>query len=335
MGALPLTHSALTNRSILVTGGTGSFGQAFVRHALTMGARRVVVFSRDELKQHDMAKALCDDRLRFVLGSVADAEPLNRAMRGVELVVHAAAMKQVPACELNPWEAFQTNTIGTRNVAHAAIAAGVQRAILLSTDKAAAPNTHYGATKLCAERLWNGANVYAAGTPTRLACTRYGNVLGSRGSVVPIFREQVKNRQRLTITDAKMSRFWMRLADGVWLVEAALAKARGGEVFIPKAGSADIITVAQAVQDETHDSDVPVRWTETGIRRGEKLHETLISEDEARDAYEFPGYYVIEPERSWEFLPPLDAPKVPAGFSYRSDNNPHQLTVEELKELIG
>lgn len=338
--------SPLTNRSILVTGATGSFGQAFTRHALTVGAEKVVVFSRDELKQHDMRIALVAEygaqlireRVRFVLGSVTERDEVLSAMWEIDLVVHAAAMKQVPACEENPGQAFQINAFGTRTVAHAAIAAGVKKAVFLSTDKAAAPNTHYGYTKAAGERLWNLANVYAAGKPTRLACTRYGNVIGSRGSVVPIFREQLREKGRVTITHPAMTRFWMRLCDGVRLVETALANMRGGEVFIPKAGAAGILQIARAIHAEIGEPPfgtfTPL-YEVIGIRRGEKLHETLISEDEARDAYDMGSHYLIEPERSWEYLPPLNAPKVPDGFSYRSDNNPHQLSVDELRELIA
>lgn len=322
--------SPLTNRSILVTGGTGSFGKAFVRHALNAGARQVRVFSRDELKQSEMAASFCDERLRFLIGSVTDADRVARAIRGVDLVVHAAAMKQVPACEVNPWEAIETNTIGARIVAGAAIDAGVMRGIFLSTDKAAAPNTLYGSSKLSAERLWNAANVYAAGTPTRLAATRYGNVINSRGSVIPIFREQHARGQALTITDNRCTRFWMTLQHAVELVELAIGQARGGEVFIPKAGSASVVDVAHAAVDH------PIRiFDHIGLRRGEKMHETLISEDEARDTFDLVDHYRIEPERTWELLAPLAAKRVPEGWSYRSDTNNWQLTIDELREMIG
>lgn len=321
------TSSPLTNRTILVTGGTGSFGKAFVRRALDAGAKRVTVFSRDELKQSEMRKAYSDDRLRFLIGSVTDGERVTRALRGVDFLVQAAAMKQVPACELNPWEAQATNVEGARVVAASAIAAGVERAVFLSTDKACAPNTLYGATKLSAERIWTQANVYAAGTPTRLCATRYGNVIGSRGSVIPLFREQA-DTGTIRITDQRMTRFWMRLEEAVALVELALGTSRGGEVFVPKVSSAGILTVAEAVAPG-------VPWTETGIRRGEKLHETLIAEDEARDAFDMASHYRIEPERTWEYLPPLhNAAPLPDGFSYRSDTNPCQLTVERMRELL-
>lgn len=331
MSALPLAQlaaiSPLTNRTVLVTGGTGSFGRRFVKRALEAGAKRVSVFSRDELKQSDLAAELRDDRMRFLIGSVTEAERLQRAMRGVEVVVHAAALKQVPTCERNPWEAVATNVVGTQNVAAAAIEAGVERVVFLSTDKAAAPNTLYGATKLTAERLWLQANVYAAGTPTRLLATRYGNVIGSRGSVIPLFRAQAE-LGRLTVTDPAMSRFWMTLDQAVALVELAIACGRGGEVFIPKVPSADILTVAEAVAPG-------VPWIATGIRRGEKLHETLVAEDEARDCYDFGDHYRIEPDRTWEYLPPPAAPKVAVGFAYRSDTNPDRWSVHALRELMA
>lgn len=331
-----MTPSPLTNRSVLVTGGTGSFGTAFVRHALEVGARRVVVLSRDELKQHEMRAALSDDRLRFFIGSVTDANRCAAAMRGVDYVVHAAAMKQIPTCEDNPWEAIETNVIGTRNVAMAAIGTGVTRAVFLSTDKAAQPNTHYGACKLAAERLWTQANVYAAGTETRLCATRYGNVIGSRGSVIPLFQKQAAAGEVLTITDERCSRFWMRIEEAVALVELALAESRGGEVFVPQVPSCGILTTAEA-SCVGSSKGWGWSWTETGIRPGEKLHETLISEDEARQTYDHGTHYRIEPDRTWtDDLPTwLKGLKiVDSNWSYRSDTNPWQLSVEEMRALI-
>lgn len=322
-----VSTSPLTNRNILITGGTGSFGRAFVQRALEVGARRVVVFSRDELKQSDLRASMPDVRLRFMLGSVTEPGRLARAMRGVEFVVHAAAMKHVPACEDNPWEAVATNVLGTQYVAAAALEAGVERGIFLSTDKAAGPNTLYGATKLTAERIWIQANVYAAGTRTRFAATRYGNVLGSRGSVVPVFRAQ-QAAGRLTMTDPTMTRFWMALSEAVALVERAFTESRGGEIFIPKVPACDIRTVAEAVAPG-------VPWDLVGIRPGEKAHETLITADEARACYDCGTHYVLEPVRSWEWLPPRPEPPVPAGFEYRSDTNPDQFTVARLRELLA
>ena len=318
--------SPLTNRSVLVTGGTGSFGTAFVEHALSVGARKIIVLSRDELKQSEMMARFCDPRLRFMIGSVTDSERVKRAMGGVDYVVHAAAMKQIPACEQHPAECANTNVTGTQVVALAAIDAGVKRAVFLSTDKAAQPNTHYGACKLAAERLWTQANVYAAGTRTRLVATRYGNVIGSRGSVVPLFQRQ-REEGLLTVTDSRMTRFWMTIGQAADLVCLALAEGRGGEVFVPRIPTASILTVAEAIA-----AGVPIK--EIGIRGGEKLHETLISEDEARNAYEFQDHYRVEPDRTWEDLPEPSGHRVPLGFTYRSDTNPDQLDADGFRQLL-
>jgi len=321
-----LTHSPLTNRAVLVTGGTGSFGQAFVTHALAVGVRRIVVLSRDELKQSQMAARLRDDRVRYMIGTVEDRDRVTMAAEGCELAVHAAAMKQIPACEEHPRECKRTNVDGTEAVALACIDAGVGLAVFLSTDKAAHPNTHYGACKLVAERLWTQSNVYAAGRATRLVATRYGNVLASRGSVVEVWREQAANGGRITVTDPAMTRFWMRLSDAVALVETALRYGRGGEVFVPKCRAADVLALAEAVAPG-------VEYDVTGVRPGEKLHETLISEDEARTTWEYEDHYRIEPHRTWEYLPPGGGTLVPAGWAYRSDTAP-QLSVTELEEMV-
>ena len=328
--------SILTNANIMVTGGTGTFGHAFVQQALVDGARRIVVFSRDELKQSEMAKQFSDDRMRFMLGDVRDAARLERAMRGVEYVVHAAAMKQVPACEQHPWEAEETNSIGSRHVAQAAIKAHVRKAVLLSSDKAANPNTHYGATKLMAEHHFTNGNVDAAGTVTRLIATRYGNVLGSRGSVVPVWQKQIAAGAVPTVTDARATRFWMTISDAVWLVMTALRDGRGGEIFIPKIGAASITTLLDAVKVGYRSEGITVAdgYQETGLRRSEKLHELLITQDEARDTYTCSDYYLIEPDRTWEFLPPPPHPKVREGFVYSSNENAWQHTVEDLATMI-
>lgn len=312
--------------SWLITGGTGSFGKAFARRLLDTGASRVVILSRDELKQAEMAAEFGDRRLRFLIGSVADAERVELAMRGVENVVHAAAMKRIDTCEANPSEAVETNLIGTGVVARAAIAAGVRKAVFLSTDKAAAPNTLYGATKLCAERLWVQSNVYAAGTATRFSATRYGNVLGSRGSVVPIFRSQAEAGE-LTVTDERMTRFYMPMSAAVDLVLLAFKEMRGGEVFVPKIQAASILTMAQAIAP-----GVPHRVI--GVRPGEKLHETLISEDEARVTRDRGAFYVIEPERTWEDEWQASGTPMPDGFVFRSDMA-DRFTVEELRGLVA
>lgn len=314
-------------KSVLVTGGAGSFGQAFVRRCLDLGARRVVIYSRDEAKHAAMRDSFNDSRLRFIAGDVCDLQPLERACRGVDIVVHAAAMKRVEICEANPDVAVSTNIVGTQNVATACINAGVSKAILLSTDKAASPNTLYGTTKLAAERVWNGSNVYAAGTPTKFACSRYGNVSGSRGSVVPLWKAQAITGT-LTVTDADCSRFWMSMDEAVDLVLLALDRMRGGEVFVPKIGAAGILSLATAIL-------ASAKFVETGLRPGEKLHECLITEDEARSTHDCGSHYVIEPDvRTWGDVIPLNYPKVPVGFSYRS-NTAQALTAEQINRLVA
>ena len=314
----------------LITGGTGSFGHAFVRHLLAdPNTERVVVLSRDELKQAQMRAEFPDKRMRFFIGSVTDPDRVGLAMRGVDNVIHAAAMKRVETCEENAHEAFAVNTHGSQVVARACLLAGVKRAVFLSTDKAVEPNTMYGTTKLAAERLWTASNVYAAGTETRYAATRYGNVLGSRGSVVGFWRGQIERSEPLSVTDPDMTRFWMTIDDAVGLVAMALRDMRGGEVFIPKVGASNLMTLARAIGD-------PSKRTETvGTRPGEKMHEALIGVEEARSAYEYADHYRIEPHaRTWEDnVQELGTP-VPAGFSYRSDTTPNQLTVEQLRTML-
>ena len=319
----------LASRSVLVTGGSGAFGSAFVRRALDEGASRVCVFSRSESRQAAMAAELNDPRLRFFIGDVRDAQRVSEACRGVEFVVHAAALKRVESCEADPNEAIATNVTGTQNVARACIERGVNRAVFLSTDKAAAPNTLYGATKLTAERLWVRSNVYAAGTPTRFAATRYGNVLGSTGSVVPLWKAQAAKGQPITVTEASMSRFWMRLDEAVDLVCLALRTMRGGEVYVPKIGSSTIETLADAV--------VPgATVTGVGLRPGEKMHEMLVSDEESRHTYDAGSYYVIAPESpTWGDAGPLPYPLVPRGFCYRSDTNPAQLDADQIGRMIA
>ena len=327
--------SALSGKSILVTGGSGSFGHAFVRRALDDGARRVVIFSRGEAKQAEMRTVFeSDPRLRFFLGDVRDFARVSDAMRGVDIVVHAAAQKRVESCEADPSEAVATNITGTLNVARAAILEGVAQGCFLSTDKAAAPNTLYGATKLCAERLWLGSNVYAAGTVTRLSATRYGNVIASTGSVVPLWRAQFAERKPLTITDVQMTRFWMGMDQAVELVVLALTEMRGGEVFVPKIGSAPVLDLARAIVEGS--GIYAPGHIETGLRPGEKRHEMLISAEEARHTYDAGTHYVIEPEaRLWGELPTLPFPLVASGFSYESDSNPEQLSVDTLRRMVA
>lgn len=326
----------LEGKSVLVTGGTGSFGSAFVRHALNHGARRVVVFSRDELKQAQMASVLGDERLRFFIGSVTDSDRLALAMQGIDVVVHAAAMKRIEVCEANPWEAVQVNVVGTHLVAQEAIRAGVSRCVFLSTDKSPAAHTLYGSTKFTAERLWVNSNVYAGAGPTRLSAVRYGNVLGSRGSVLDIFRAQVKAGGPVKVTHPDATRFWMTIAQAVDLVVLALSDMQGGEVYVAKVPSAPIMRLVDAVCDESRVTTLRGTLV-TGLRPNERLHETLISQDEARSTCDFDTHYVIYPDSTpWSSnVLRFHGRDVPADFSYRSDTNPDQLDVAAMRELIA
>lgn len=319
----------LKGSTILITGGTGSFGNAFVRIALAeLDPARLVIFSRDELKQSEMAKRLGDDRrVRFFLGDVRDRWRLRRAMHGVDLVVHAAALKQVPACEYNPFEAVQTNILGATNVIEAAIDEGVKRVVAISTDKAVNPVNLYGATKLCAEKLFIQGNAYAGGGITRFANVRYGNVIGSRGSVIPLFIEQ-RESGRLTITDERMTRFFLTVEQGVRLVLRAATEMDGGEVFIPRVPSVRITDIAEAVAPGC-------KVVVTGIRPGEKLHEVLVSSDEARHARERGDCIVVYPEFApWGEIE-YRGQKLPDGFEYSSNGNDCWLSGAELRKLAG
>jgi UDP-N-acetylglucosamine 4,6-dehydratase len=317
----------LTDRSILVTGGTGSFGNKFVEMALRdHRPRRLVVLSRDELKQHEMALRFGDDRLRFFLGDVRDSARLLRAMDGVDVVIHAAALKQVPACEYNPFEAVKTNVLGAQNVIDAAIDRGVSRIIALSTDKAVNPVNLYGATKLCAEKIFVQANVYAGAHATRMSVVRYGNVVGSRGSVIPHFQEQ-RASGTVSVTDPKMTRFWITLEQGVNFVIRCLDVMRGGEIFVPKIPSMRILDLVDAIAPECRVSFV-------GIRPGEKINEVLISEDEARATFEVDDMYVVMPQfPPWKPAPWPDGRPLPEGFRFASDTNPHVLGVDAMRKL--
>jgi UDP-N-acetylglucosamine 4,6-dehydratase/5-epimerase len=319
----------MRGHSVLVTGGTGAFGKAFVQRALAGGAGKVVVFSRDEAKQAALRVQLNDDRVRYLIGDVRDANRLLDACRGIDVVVHAAALKRVETCEADPNEAVATNVVGTQNVARACVERGVERAVFLSTDKAAEPNTLYGATKLAAERLWLASNVYAAGTATRFSATRYGNVLGSTGSVLPLWRALVAQGEKIPVTHLGMTRFWMTMRQAVDLVELAIAEMRGGEVFVPKIGAAPLTTLADAISPG---AEVDV----VGMRPGEKVHETLISAEEARHTYDLGTHYVIEPaERTWGSVRPLrPSRRVCPDFRLRSDTAPRQLDSRELKEML-
>ena len=314
---------------VLVTGGTGSFGKKFVEVMLRdFHPRKLIVFSRDELKQHDMQTSGFDHpSLRYFIGDVRDAQRLERAFDGVTVAVHAAALKQVPACEYNPFEAIQTNIMGGRNVIDAAINRGVARVLALSTDKAVNPVNLYGATKLCAEKMFVQANAYSGVQETRFSCARYGNVVGSRGSVIPVFVEQRK-RGKITITDPRMTRFWITLEHGVRFVVSCIEQMHGGEIFVPKIPSMKLTEMAEAIAPGCTVDHI-------GIRPGEKLHEVLVSEDEARTALELDDRYVIQPAHPWWKKENWrHAKSLPEGFRYSSDSNTMWLTSEELQALV-
>ena len=319
------------DKVILVTGGSGSFGKKFIKVMLEdYQPAKIIIDRRDELKQHEMRQAGYDHpSLRYFIGDVRDQQRLRRAFNGVDIVVHAAALKQVPACEYNPMEAIKTNILGSSNVIEAALDAGVFKVLALSTDKAVNPVNLYGATKLAAEKLIVQSNAYAAGTATRFSCVRYGNVVGSRGSVVPVFLKQRENGQ-ITITDERMTRFWISLDQGVRFVARCIEQMRGGEVFVPKIPSMKVIDLAKAVAPGTKVNIV-------GIRPGEKLHETLISEDEARNTIEMDDMYVVQPAeafwfgREWETL----GKRLEDGYRYSSNTNSAWLTVEQIRAITA
>ncbi len=325
-------NSVFANKTILVTGGTGSFGKEFIHKILEFNIKKVIVYSRDEFKQFTMANMSeftpYKDKISYVIGDVRDKERLTQAMSGVDYVVHAAALKQVPSCEYHPFEAIKTNVLGAENVIEAAMKSGVQKVIALSTDKACAPINLYGATKLCSDKLFIAAN---ANSNTKFSVVRYGNVLASRGSVIPFFQKLVKEgAQSLPITDFKMTRFWITLEQAVDMVMTAFNEMRGGELFVRKIPSAHMTDLAKAVAPDlgTH---------ETGIRPGEKIHEMMIPPEDADRTLEFEQYYVIQPNAEWwkERAANYGGKPVSSDFSYRSDNNSDWLTVNDLQKMIG
>jgi len=316
------------DQTILITGGTGSFGQTFTRVALERTrARKVVVFSRDELKQWEMKQRFDDDRrLRFFLGDVRDRQRLLRAFDGIDVVIHAAALKQVPATEYNPFEAVKTNIHGARNVIDAAIDRGVEQVIALSTDKASSPINLYGATKLVSDKLFIDGNAYVGSGKSRFGVVRYGNVVGSRGSVVPLFKRLAPSG-RLPITDPRMTRFWITLEEAVDFVIAALDRLRGGEIFVPKIPSMRVVDLARAIAPDAEHEIV-------GIRAGEKLHEELISVHDARRTRDLGDCYVLEPDMEWWSRAEGAGEKVAEGFCYSSDRNDAWLDTETLAEMV-
>jgi len=316
---------------VLVTGGTGSFGKKFVEIMLDeYKPAKLIIFSRDELKQHEMRLAGYDHvDLRYFIGDVRDLGRLHRAMQGVDIVVHAAALKQVPACEYNPMEAIKTNILGSSNVIEAALDAGVGKVMALSTDKAVNPINLYGATKLAAEKLFVQSNAYAGGTATRYSSVRYGNVVGSRGSVIPVFLKQ-RERKKLTITDGRMTRFWLTLDQGVRFVIRCIEQMQGGEVFVPKIPSMKVVDIAKVVAPDAE-------LEEVGIRPGEKLHEVLIHEDEARATVELEEMYVVQPSAALWFGQSWQEKGQPLaeGFRYSSESNEVWLSLDQIQEIVA
>lgn len=323
----------LNNKSILITGGTGSFGKAFTKYVLERyEPKKIIIYSRDEFKQLMMQNEFADykDKLRFFIGDVRDKERLTRAFEGVDYVIHAAALKQVPACEYNPAEAIKTNINGAQNVIDAALDTGIKKVIALSTDKAVNPVNLYGGTKLVSDKLFVAANAYAGSKDIRFALVRYGNVAGSRGSVIQLFHNIIKDGgTELPITDYRMTRFWISLKQGVELVIKALEEARGGETFISKIPSFKVTDLAEAMLPGC-------KMPEVGIRVGEKLHEVMITAENAPLTYEYDGHFIVYPQMVWNESrrsKPSGKP-VPDDFSYSSGSNPEWLDVEQIKELL-
>lgn len=325
----------LNNKAILVTGGTGSFGRKFIESVYKKfpNVKRVVVYSRDELKQYEMAQQFPKEKyptIRFFIGDVRDEDRMKRACEGIDIIIHAAALKQVPAAEYNPMECIKTNIFGAENVITAALSTGVTNVVALSTDKAAAPINLYGATKLCSDKLFVAANNIKGARDLKFSVVRYGNVMGSRGSVIPFFMDRKKDGV-LPITDTSMTRFNISLEDGISMVLHALEQAWGGEIFVPKIPSYRITDVAEAIAPG-------IRQEIVGIRPGEKIHEEMITESDSFYTMDIDKYYVILPQTSeWkveDFEKHFNAKKVPLGFKYNSGTNEDWLSVEQIRELI-
>lgn len=323
----------LNNKTILITGGTGSFGKAFTKYVLThYEPKKIIIYSRDEFKQFMMQNEFKEyaSKLRFFIGDVRDKDRLYRAFEGVDYVIHAAAMKQVPACEYNPNEAIKTNIHGAQNIIDAALDMGVKKVVALSTDKAVNPVNLYGGTKLVSDKLFIAANAYAGTKDINFSIVRYGNVAGSRGSVIPFFHKLIQNgATELPITDYRMTRFWISLEEGVKLVIKALEEAKGGETFISKIPSFKITDLAQAMLPGC-------KMPEVGIREGEKLHEIMVTVEDSLTTYEYDKHFIVYPQFDWSAHKKgvITGKPVADGFSYSSDNNTEWLSVEEIKELI-
>ena len=323
----------LKDKTILITGGTGSFGKCFTRYVLThYEPKKVIIYSRDEFKQWMMAEEFKEfaEKLRFFIGDVRDGERLRRACEGVDYIIHAAALKQVPACEYNPNEAIKTNIHGAMNVIDAALDSGVHKVVALSTDKAVNPVNLYGGTKLVSDKLFVAANAYAGVKDINFSIVRYGNVAGSRGSVIPLFHKLIKEgAKELPITDVRMTRFWISLTQGVELVIKALAEATGGETFISRIPSFKITDLAEAMLP-----GCSIR--ETGIRPGEKLHEIMVTTEDSFTTYEYDRHFIVYPQMTWNNRqqPDLSGRKVEEGVSYSSGTNTEWLSVEDIRELL-
>ncbi|HYR82945.1 MAG TPA: UDP-N-acetylglucosamine 4,6-dehydratase (inverting) [Terriglobia bacterium] len=322
----------LDGKTVLLTGGTGSFGKTFTRIVLKQFTpKKLIIFSRDELKQMEMRQVFPDtgdSPMRYFIGDVRDRERLYRALDGVDIVVHAAAMKQVPTAEYNPQEAVKTNILGASNLIDAAIDRNVHKVVALSTDKAVNPVNLYGATKLCSDKLFVAANSYSGYHKTKFSLVRYGNVVGSRGSVVPRFLE-LRKTGIIPITDPRMTRFWITLEQAVSFVLDSFDRMAGGEIFVPKIPSMNIMDLARAVAPECKTEIV-------GIRSGEKLHEVMVAEDDARNTREYDGYFVIHPQfHEWASSPPIGGKPCPDNFRYSSDKNTQWLNEHQLKTMLG
>lgn len=325
----------LNGKTLLITGGTGSFGNAFTKAVLRdyPGIKKIIIYSRDEFKQFQMnnlPEFKNKDKLRFFIGDVRDKERLSRAFNGVDIVVHAAALKQVPACEYNPFEAVKTNIMGAQNIIDIAIDKGVEKVVALSTDKACSPVNLYGATKLCSDKLFIAGNAYSGSDGTRFSVVRYGNVAGSRGSVIPFFKKLVASgATELPITDFNMTRFWLKLDSALELVFIAIEKMFGGELYVKKIPSMKMMDLAKAIAPD-------LKLKEVGIRPGEKVHEMMISEEDSRHTLEFDTYYIIQPNFDWWNIKELhkDGRPVPLDFKYHSGSNSEWLSVEQMRDLI-
>lgn len=318
------------NKKILITGGTGSFGSAFTEMLLKTQVRKIYIFSRDEFKQNEMKKKFDDDRIQFFVGDIRDRDRLYRAFDGINYIVHAAAQKHVPSCEYNPFEAVKTNVIGAQNIIDAAIDRKVEKVIALSTDKAVSPTNLYGMTKGCMEKIFISGNAYCGNRKTRFSVVRYGNVVNSRGSVIPLWKKCVEEGKKLPLTHEKMTRFWITLTQAIDFVRCIIHLTKGGEIFIPKLPSMKIIDLAESISNNAPEFDI------IGIRQGEKLHEVLINSDEARDTIEFENYFIIFNKFKWLIGHRESGigEKLPDGYIYSSDQNDDWITSHGMERYI-